>query len=50
MLALSVLARMPLGINALAIVLLLRHEGYSFVRPPGRWRSASVARARTSAA
>ena len=30
MLALSVLARMPLGINALAIVLLLRHEGYSF--------------------
>jgi MFS family permease len=30
MLALSVLARMPLGINALAIVLLMRHEGYSF--------------------
>src|SRR3954451_24185136 len=30
MLALSVLARLPLGINALAIVLLLRHEGYSF--------------------
>ena len=30
MLALSVLARMPLGINSLAIVLLLRHEGYSF--------------------
>jgi MFS family permease len=30
MLALSVLARMPLGINALAIVLLLRGEGYSF--------------------
>src|SRR4051812_40918621 len=30
MLALSVLARLPLGINALAIVLLMRHEGYSF--------------------
>ena len=30
MLGLSVLARMPLGINSLAIVLLLRHEGYSF--------------------
>jgi MFS family permease len=30
MLALSVLARMPLGINALAIVLLVRHEGGSF--------------------
>ena len=30
MLALSVLARLPLGINALAIVLLLRHEGYAF--------------------
>ena len=30
MLALSVLARMPLGINALAIVLLMRHEGYAF--------------------
>jgi MFS family permease len=30
MLALSVLARMPLGINALAIVLLMRHEGYTF--------------------
>jgi MFS family permease len=30
MLALSVLARMPLGINALAIVLLMRHEGYSY--------------------
>jgi MFS family permease len=30
MLALAVLARLPLGINALAIVLLLRHEGYSY--------------------
>jgi MFS family permease len=30
MLALSVLARMPLGINALAIVLLVRHEGGSY--------------------
>jgi len=30
MLALSVLARMPLGINALGIVLLMRHEGYSY--------------------
>jgi MFS family permease len=30
MLALSVLARLPLGINALAIVLLMRHEGYAF--------------------
>jgi MFS family permease len=30
MLALSVLARMPLGINALAVVLLMRHEGYSY--------------------
>src|SRR3954451_5825645 len=30
MLALSVLARLPLGINALAIVLLMRHEGYSY--------------------
>jgi MFS family permease len=30
MLALAVLARMPLGINALAVVLLLRHEGYSY--------------------
>jgi MFS family permease len=30
MLALSVLARLPLGINALAIVLLMRHEGYTF--------------------
>lgn len=30
MLALAVLARLPLGINALAIVLLMRHEGYSY--------------------
>jgi MFS family permease len=30
MLALSVFARLPLGINALAIVLLMRSEGYSF--------------------
>ena len=30
MLALSVLARLPLGINALAIVLLMRHESYSY--------------------
>jgi MFS family permease len=30
MLALSVLARMPLGINALGIVLLMRHQGYSY--------------------
>lgn len=30
MLGLAVLARLPLGINALAIVLLLRHEGYSY--------------------
>jgi MFS family permease len=30
MLGLSVLARMPLGINALAIVLLVRHEGGSY--------------------
>jgi MFS family permease len=30
MLALAVLARLPLGINALAIVLLMRHEGYAF--------------------
>jgi MFS family permease len=30
MLALAVLARLPLGINGLAIVLLMRHEGYSY--------------------